>query len=300
MIGESSCTLLTSAEGEVTFSVDSSAITSLAMLPVSLNVINAGRAVKSLSSDTAGSLFVMPKLTSVSPLSGSWAGGSILMVAGYGLNPADGFVTINFGESPYQKGCKIISKTSTEISCLVPDYRDSRVSQTKTVPIEIYLSGEMIKPDQDDAIILEYTFDDSLTPSSSAVSPSEYQGSVSVSIVGSGFGSDVSSVDVFLKPKTTSLYRIRRSTQSFKDEIFIKILEEFGDAPRQIHSFWKRIKRETKKNSVSWISAGSSRSKRSTDYLPYVASHEFGNEMEEHFHPLVPHIHTSTVKMLIL
>ena len=299
MIGESSCTVLTSSETEVSCSVDSASITSLAMLPVSMNILNSGKAVKSLASDTAGSLFVMPRIDSVTPLSGSWAGGSILKLTGYGLKPEDEIVTVNFGESPYQKGCKILEISSTEISCQVPDYKDSRVSSTKSVSVEIYLSGEMIKPDIDESITMEYTFDDGLTPSSSAVTPSEYQGFTSVSISGSGFGSDASAVDVFLKPKDMSLYRVRRSIQSFIDESSAMKVAEFGDAPRKIHNFWKKIKKETKERNVSWISAGSSRSKRSTDYLPSVSANEFENELEVHFHPLTPHVHASTVKRSI-
>ena len=298
-IGDSSCTVSTYTATEVTCSVDINTVTSLAMLPISLNVVNAGKAVLSLPSDTAGSLFVLPKVTSVSPLSGSWAGGNMISINGFGLKPADEIVTVNFGESPYQKGCKVVSTTSSQITCQVPDYRDSRVSTTKTVPIEIFLSGDMITPDLAESVTLEYQFDDALTPSSSSVSPSTYEGSIPVSVSGSGFGSDITLVDVFLKPVATSFFRVRRSIESFNDEKLAKKLAEFGDAPRHIHNFWKRMKRESKVNSVSWISAGSSRTKRSTDYLPFVETHEFEQDFEEHYHPLVPHLHLSTMKRSI-
>ena len=298
MIGDSSsCTVTNCTESKIECSLDTTTITSLAMLPVSVNVLSTGLATKDLSSETAGSIYVYPKVTSISPISGSWAGGTIFTINGFGLTPEDEYITINFGEAPYSKGCKVISSTSKQITCQVPDFRDLKTTTMKKVSIEIYLSGNMLQPVTDNP--LEYTFDETLTPISSTVSPATYEGSIPVSISGSGFGSDISIVDVFLKPVAVSMFRVRRSIDAFNEELIEKKLAEFDYVPRLVHNFWKRMKRESKINSVSWLSAGSSRSKRSTDYLPYVQSHEFQIDFEDYYHPLIPHLHSSTVKRSI-
>ena len=58
-------------------------------------------------------------------------------------------LAINFGEAPYQQACNVVEKLANEISCIVPDYRGMKTGPNKTVPIEIYLSGNMIKPEVD-------------------------------------------------------------------------------------------------------------------------------------------------------
>ena len=74
--------------------------------------------------DSAGKLYVVPKVTSIEPLVGSWAGGSNLKLIGTGLKPDDEIVTVNFGEAgSQQKGCSIVEVTSTMIVCRVPDFR---------------------------------------------------------------------------------------------------------------------------------------------------------------------------------
>ena len=98
---------------------------------VTVNVQNNGEAVQKLSGDSAGKLYVMPKVDTIEPLVGSWAGGSILKLMGNGLNPDDGIVTVNFGEPPFAKACAIVEVTSTVIACRVPDFRDQKSGDEK-------------------------------------------------------------------------------------------------------------------------------------------------------------------------
>ena len=296
LVGDQPCTVKSGSTESLVCDVDVNTITSLQMLSVSVNVLNIGEAVKSLTSDTAGSLFVIPKVLEVIGKTGSWAGGAILKLTGLGLKPGDGIVTINFGSAPFQKGCRIVEILSNEISCIVPDFRDQKSGSSKIVPIEIYLSGNMNIPEIDPSIVMKYTFTDSLTPSSGATNPAEFSSPIDIEVSGAGFGSELTAVKVYLKQKSLSLNRRRRSVQSILDERVIDEMNKFGPAPKSIHDFWKILKKQTKKRSIEWKSAGSSRTKRSTDYLPSLEAHEHESLMEEAFHPLVPHLHSNTVK----
>ena len=296
LVGKTPCNILSSSSSSIICEVDSAKITSLEMLPISVNVENNGQALKSLASDTSGQLYVVPKLTEIASASGSWAGGAILTLKGVGLYPGDGIVIVNFGEAPYQQACNVVEKLANEISCIVPDYRGMKTGPNKTVSIEIYLSSNMIKPEVDTIVQMEYTFTDDLTPQSSTASPSTFSNSESIEVSGLGFGTDLSGVKVYLKPSGASLRRKRRSIKSIQDEIAANEINSLGLIPKSIHTFWKSLKSQTKKRSISWLSAGSSKAKRSADYLPSIEAHELNDPNEEAFHPLVPHLHVNTVK----
>ena len=113
--------------------------------------------------DSAGKLYVVPKVTSIEPLVGSWAGGSNLKLIGTGLKPDDEIVTVNFGEAgSQQKGCSIVEVTSTMIACRVPDFRNMKVSYEKDVALVIYFSGQMLRSEID--VSANYTLSASSTP----------------------------------------------------------------------------------------------------------------------------------------
>ena len=192
MVGDSACAVTAASESEIVCDVDTSSVTSLSPLTVTVDVQNNGQAVQKVSEDTAGKLYVVPKVETISPAVGSWAGGSILTLTGSGLNPHDGIVTVNFGEPPFQKGCAIVEVTSTKISCQVPDHRDQKVSDDKTVMIDLYFSGQMLRGEV--VASTNYTFSAASTPSSEAATPAEYSAATDIEVTGSGFGSDVSGV----------------------------------------------------------------------------------------------------------
>ena len=191
-VGESPCSVTAASDSEIVCDVDTASVTSLMGHTVSVNVQNNGEAVQRVSEDTAGKLYVVPKVETISPVVGSWAGGSILTLTGTGLNPHDGIVTVNFGEPPFQKGCAIVEVTSTKIACQVPDHRDQKFSDEKTVMIDIYFSGQMLRGEV--MAGTDYTFSASSTPTSEAATPAEYSSATDIEITGSGFGSDVSGV----------------------------------------------------------------------------------------------------------
>ena len=191
-VGDSDCIVTAASESEILCDVDMATITSLQPHTVTVNVENNGEAVQKVSEDTAGKLYVVPRVVSISPTVGSWAGGSILTLTGSGLNPHDGIVTVNFGEPPFQKGCAIVEVTATKIACQVPDHRDQKVADEKTVVIDIYFSGQMVRGEVEAAS--DFTFSAASTPTSEAASPAQYSAATDIEVTGSGFGSDIAGV----------------------------------------------------------------------------------------------------------
>ena len=296
-VGDSTCAVTEATEESITCDMDSSTITSLKGHAVSVNVMNNGYAIQKVADDTAGKLYVVPKISAISPLSGSWAGGSILTLTGTGLKPADGIVTINFGEAgSIQKGCAVVEVTSSKVACVVPDMTP-KVGTDKMYPIDIYFSGEMLRAELDAAVTAEYTYTADLTPSSREASPSVFTTSSPIEVAGSGFGSDASGVKVFLRTAGSSSVRRRRSIASRLEEISGQDTFGYGPRPKFVHEYWKSIKKERPSRSIEWIQAGSSRTKRALpSYLPTLTPEDHIDELEELFHPEVEHMHVRTVK----
>jgi len=294
MVGETECAVSSATAATIVCSVDAAAITSLSPLPVTVNIQNNGDAVQKVSEDSAGKLYVVPKIDAISPTTGSWAGGSILTLTGSGLNPTDGIVTINFGELPFQTACAIIEVTSSKVACTVPEL--AKVGDEKTVVIDIYFSGEMLRAEMADGVDANYTYSTAMTPTSAETSPSEFSTSTSIDVSGTGFGADSSAVSVFLRPSSMSGKRRRRSVASRLEEIASGLTYGYGPKPKVVHQFWKSIKKERPSRSIEWRSAGSSKKKRSADWLPHLTPEDHVDELEELFHPEIEHMHARTVR----
>ena len=296
-VGETACTITAAAADSITCDVDSTAITSLGGHTVSVNVMNNGYAVQRVESDSAGKLYVVPRIDAISPTSGSWAGGSILTITGSGLNPTDGIVTINFGEGAFAMACAIVEITSTKVACVVPDMRSQKAGDEKTVELDMYFGGQMLRAEVDASVTPEYIFSSALTPSSGSATPAEFSTSSPIEVSGSGFGTDASAVSVFLRASGAARMRRRRSIASRLEDISAMETYGYGPRPKFVHDFWKSIKLERPTRSIEWTRAGSYRNKRSLpSYLPELTPEDHMDELEELFHPEVEHMHARTVK----
>ena len=88
--------------------------------------------------------------------------------------------------------------------------------------------------------------------------------------------------------------RKRRSIDSMLEELESKVDYGFGPKPRNVHSFWKRLKREMPSRSITW---NSPRSKRNIpSHLPNLGPEDHEDDLEEFFHPEVEHLHARTVR----
>ena len=105
------------------------------------------------------------------PDGGSWAGGYLYIISGFGLSPFGGkdTVRVTFGEPGYSMSCAIVDVAFDYISCLVPDFTSFKGDFTrKVVPVTVNLGYDQKEPvkelDQ-----LSYTYDDALTASADSM-----------------------------------------------------------------------------------------------------------------------------------
>ena len=191
---------------------------SLANNEVTVNILNQGIAVMKVSSPETAKFRLYPQITAQSLTEGSWAGGSVLTLSGSGLLTEAGkkAVLVIFGEEGLQKSCAIIDVSYTQISCLVPDFRDLQGLDTdKTVPVMVemgYMSESPVVSSP-----LSFTFKQSLLATADSMTPATVSANTPITITGTNFGSDVSKVQVFAQaPLKSVIQLIRRRKRSLE------------------------------------------------------------------------------------
>ena len=290
-VGDGKCDITYNSDTLIKCSLVPQTIKSLKHFPVIVNVQNKGSSVQQLNEDTDGKLLVLPTITEISPKTGSWAGGNVVKITGTGLKSFDEIIFIDFGEPPYQMGCRVVEVLENVISCIAPDMTSQKSADEKSISVTVYIGAEMNEPLNPNNIILDYTYSSSKTPTVTSVVPEEYTSSQGVQIIGTGFKGD--DVKVFVKSTKVQNVRTRRSIIELKDEANKgKMATLFGPKPELIHTFWKRIKEELPSKSLKWKQPGTGISKRSLN-VPTIEESDILEE--EEFHPLVDHIHKNTV-----
>merc|ERR1719249_162356 len=106
--------------------------------------------------------------------------------------------------------CAIVEVTSTKVACVVPDMRSQKAGDEKTVELDMYFGGQMLRAEVDAAVAAEYVFSSALTPSSGSATPAEFSTSSPI---------EVSAVSVFLTPSGAARMRRRRSIASRLEEM---------------------------------------------------------------------------------
>merc|ERR1719483_1010979 len=213
-IGENGkCTVSAATASSITCEVDGSGsppFESLKPGKINVNVLNSGSAVMEVADPNTAKFNLVPKVSAVNAVSGSWAGGNLFVLSGSGLVPFGGQATVfvTFGEAPYSMGCSIIEVAFDYISCIVPDFSTYKSGQaSKQVSVAINLGYDQVSPILDNGNVT-YTYDDALTASAETMTPSAVSSSEAVVIEGSNFGA---SVKVFLRNKNAPSQRRRRS-----------------------------------------------------------------------------------------
>merc|ERR1712106_837006 len=236
-IGENGkCTVSAATASSITCEVDGSGsppFESLKPGKINVNVLNAGSAVMEVTDPNTAKFNLVPKVSAVNAVSGSWAGGNLFVLSGSSLVPFGGQATVfvTFGEAPYSMGCTSVEVAFDYISCMVPDFSTYKSGQaSKQVPVAINLGYDQVSPILDNGNVT-YTYDDALTASAETMTPSAVSSSEAVVIGGSNFGA---SVKVFLRNKNAASKRRRRSLpalpvleheteETSSDDFFVKL-----------------------------------------------------------------------------
>ena len=132
-------------------------------LDVSVKVINRGFAIVSKAPGKTTQFMLKPSITSVSPSTGSQAGGTRITITGNGFSDISGFNVVRIGNTI----CEVISSSFTSIVC---NTKASTNDQQQPVNVTVKAStSECVASEISDC---QYTFSDANTPVVSTFSPS--------------------------------------------------------------------------------------------------------------------------------
>ncbi|CAO2602354.1 Pkhd1l1 [Lemmus lemmus] len=151
---------------------------SMTPLPAGLHSLHVVVGSKGLA---LGNLTVSsPAVASVSPTTGSVAGGTPLAITGNGFSP--GNTTVTVGNNP----CQIVFTNSSEVYCSTP------AGRAGTVSLKISVNAVIYPP-----LSFTYTMED--TPLLKRIIPNRGPPGTEVEITGSNLGFDISDVSVMIK-----------------------------------------------------------------------------------------------------
>ena len=168
-IGHTDCDIQSATDTEVTCNVGTPLV---GTQPISIRHENRGYAKQ-----TTPSVTVAATITSLAPSSGSTAGGTLLTITGLGFQSGDTTVTVG------DNICSIETVTRTSVLCITPGGGAGVASVS-------VISNSVTYPSQ------QYTYDTSLTPTVSSVTPQSASPGDTITVTGTGYGTDSDSVIV--------------------------------------------------------------------------------------------------------
>ncbi|WAR05573.1 PKHL1-like protein, partial [Mya arenaria] len=154
--------------------------------PLGVRISNRGNALVAIMSAKDQGFAVIPNIESISPVSGSTAGGAMLTITGFG-----------FGDSPIVKvgdfECLIVESSYSEIICETP----TSVQAQRDVTVEIMVNGAPLAAECETATqTCRYSYANLWTPTVTNISPDAISSTASLTITGTGLGTDISAVEV--------------------------------------------------------------------------------------------------------
>ena len=173
--------------------------------PVSLRVGNRGTALVSIMALQNRSFALIPNIDSITPESGSLAGGALLTLSGFGLKDSP-LVTVN----NYQ--CPILSSSYTEIVCETPS---SSAQQSVNVTATVSVAGSPYPVScETDIQTCGYLYLRSQTPTLDSISPDATSGALSFTITGTQFGTSTTEVVVTIGGEQATISSVNDTSLS--------------------------------------------------------------------------------------
>ncbi|XP_038045747.1 fibrocystin-L-like [Patiria miniata] len=191
-VGDFSCDVQSSTDTELTCLIDPAGSMSVGEPRlVSVVVKNRGQALNQIGSTAEQGFTLKPRIDDLSQHAGSLSGGTKVIITGSGFAAdSTNAVSVRIGD----RGCVVQSVTYTEIVCVTSSTgarRDRRAAGSSDVTLEINSEQAVCNSD------CSFDFASSQTPQVDSFSPKTLSGgSTPVTITGSQFDSDLSSVNV--------------------------------------------------------------------------------------------------------
>ncbi|XP_050416785.2 fibrocystin-L [Patella vulgata] len=186
MIGDGRGVVESASDSSFSFKIDPSTSPVIGTKQkLTLRVGNRGFALVDLANSTFA---LLPGVSSISPASGSTAGGTILTLTGSGFQGTTSDVSVNIDIYP----CQIQSLTYTQIICSTPPLSAGKVE----VSVIISVGGQQFTAE---CASCSYTYDAAASPTVSAVSPTTVSGSTtSLTVTGTLFGTTTADARVVI------------------------------------------------------------------------------------------------------
>ena len=185
--GDYTCDVTQSSDTEVKCNFAKAAEPELGILyPLSVRVGNRGHALISIASEEDKGFGLIPNIESITPTSGSLAGGARLTITGFG-----------FGDSPLvyigTSTCDIVESSYTEIICSSPASSQGE----NDIVVHAYVNGNPLTAEcQTSTMTCRFSYASLWTPSVTAIDPDSMSSSTTVTITGTSFGTNKGELDV--------------------------------------------------------------------------------------------------------
>lgn len=202
-LGTHACDVISSTESQITCRINTTNGPPVnTLLKVSVHVHNRGKALINAGSTVNETLKVRAIISSFSPVEGSIAGGTRVVIKGFGFTGAKAVVSVGVIE------CKITSTSYTEIRCTTGKLSSLAAN---TWPIRVHINDDQATCNQTDnnnatAYDCMYSY---VTPKTAVVRdiPDRQIGQPTkeITVNGSGFGTDAAAVAVSIGPTSCNI-----------------------------------------------------------------------------------------------
>ncbi|XP_053372863.1 fibrocystin-L-like [Mercenaria mercenaria] len=185
--GAYSCDVTSSSDTMVTCNFAKSEEPDLGVLyPVAVRVGNRGNALVEITSDEDKGFGLIPNIETITPTSGSLAGGARVTITGFG-----------FGDSPMvyigTSTCEIIDNSYTEIICESPASSQGE----RDIEVHAYVNGNPLTAECETSTrTCRFSYATLWTPSVTTIDPDSMSGTTTVTITGTSFGTTNSELEV--------------------------------------------------------------------------------------------------------
>ncbi|XP_060573258.1 fibrocystin-L-like isoform X2 [Ruditapes philippinarum] len=226
--GDYDCEVTSSSDTEVQCKFAKSDEPELGVLyPLNMRVGNRGHALISIASEEDTGFGLIPNIESITPTSGSLAGGARVTITGFG-----------FGDSPLvyigTSTCDIVESSYSEIICESPASSQGE----NDIEVHAYINGNPLPAEcQTSTMTCRFSYASLWTPSVTAINPDSMSSSTTVTITGTSLGTDKTELEVIIGGSSATVLTANDTTLTARidnipagdNDVIVKV-KDYGKA----------------------------------------------------------------------